>query len=164
MANWCSNSVAFEGNETALEQVKLEFIKMQLRENEENCGQLPEFISDKKRGYFFDILLEDGDCIFNYQTRWSPNTEILLQIAEYFKVDFIHNYEEIGNQIYGVAVYSNSELTEIDLEDEDFEQYYYQEESDTYYFEEENYESDAEILETLLKRKIKKLQNQILTP
>ena len=89
MANWCSNSVAFEGNEIALEHVKLEFIKMQLRENEENCGQLPEFISDKNRGYFFDILLEDGDCIFNYQTRWSPNTEILLQIAEYFKVDFI---------------------------------------------------------------------------
>ena len=89
MANWCSNSVAFEGNETAIEQVKLEFRKMQIRENKENCGQLPEFILDKKRGYFFDILLEDGDCIFNYQTRWSPNTEILLQIAEYFKVDFI---------------------------------------------------------------------------
>ena len=52
MANWCSNSVAFEGNETALEQVKLEFIKMQLRENEENCGQLPEFVSDKNRGIF----------------------------------------------------------------------------------------------------------------
>jgi hypothetical protein len=63
-----------------------------------------------------------------------------------------------------LAVYSDDELTEIDLEDEDFKQYYYQEESDTYYFEEENYESDAEILETLLKRKIKKLQNQILTP
>ena len=164
MANWCSNSVAFEGNETAIEQVKLEFRKMQILENKENCGQLPEFVSDKKRGYFFDILLEDGDCIFNYQTRWSPNTEILLQIAEHYKVDFIHNYEEIGNQIYGLAVYSDDELTEIDLEDEDFEQYYYQEESDTYYFEEENYESDAEILETLLKRKIKKLQNQILTP
>jgi hypothetical protein len=26
---------------------------MQTKENEENCGQLPEFISDKKRGYFF---------------------------------------------------------------------------------------------------------------
>ena len=57
-----------------------------------------------------------------------------------------------------MAVYSDDELTEIDLEDEDFEQYYYQEESDTYYFE-ENYESDAEILETLLKGKLK-LQNQ----
>ena len=155
MANWCSNSVAFEGNETTLEQLRLEFIKMQIRENEENCGQLPEFISDKNRGYFFDILLEDGGCIFNYQTRWSPNTEILLQIAEHYKVDFIYNYEEIGNQIYGVAVYSNKELTEICLEEEDFEQYSYNEETDTYTFEEENYESDYEILETLLKRKIK---------
>ena len=162
MANWCSNSVAFEGNETALEQVRLEFIKMQILENEENCGQLPEFILDKKRGYFFDILLEDGGCIFNYQTRWSPNTEVLTQIAERFNVDFILDYEEIGNQIYGVSVYSNNELTEICLEEEDFEQYDYQEETDTYSFEEENYESDYEILEILLKRKILKIQSQIL--
>ena len=162
MANWCSNSVAFEGNETALEQVRLEFIKMQILENEENCGQLPEFILDKKRGYFFDILLEDGGCIFNYQTRWSPNTEVLTQIAERFNVDFILDYEEIGNQIYGVSVYSNNELTEICLEEEDFEQYDYNEETDTYFFEEKNYESDFEILEILLKRKIKNVQSQIL--
>ena len=162
MANWCSNSVAFEGNEIALEQVKLEFVKMQIRENQENCGQLPEFISDKNRGYFFDILLEDGGCIFNYQTRWSPNTEVLTQIAERFNVDFILDYEEIGNQIYGVSVYSNNELTEICLEEEDFEQYSYNEETDTYTVEEENYESDYEILEILLKRKILKIQSQIL--
>ena len=162
MANWCSNSVAFEGNETALEQVRLEFIKMQILENEENCGQLPEFILDKKRGYFFDILLEDGGCIFNYQTRWSPNTEVLTQIAERFNVDFVYHYEEIGNQIYGVSVYSNNELTEICLEEEDFEQYDYNEETDTYFFEEKNYESDFEILEILLKRKIQKIQSQIL--
>ena len=162
MANWCSNSVAFEGNETALEQVRLEFIKMQILENEENCGQLPEFILDKKRGYFFDILLEDGGCIFNYQTRWSPNTEVLTQIAERFNVDFILYYEEIGNQIYGVTIYSSSELTEICLEEEDFEQYDYDEETDTYFFEEENHESDCEILEILLKRKIQKIQSQIL--
>ena len=162
MANWCSNSVAFEGNETSLEQVKLEFRKMQIRENEENCGQLPEFISDKNRGYFFDILLEDGGCIFNYQTRWSPNTEVLTQIAERFNVDFILYYEEIGNQIYGVTIYSSSELTEICLEEEDFEQYDYNEETDTYFFEEKNYESDFEILEILLKRKIQKIQSQIL--
>lgn len=162
MANWCSNSVAFEGKETSLEQVKLEFKKMQNCENKENCGQLPEFISDKNRGYFFDILLEDGGCVFNYQTRWSPNTEILLQIAEHYKVDFIYNYEEIGNQIYGVTIYSNNELTEICLEEEDFEQYDYHEETDTYFFEEQNYESDYGILEILLKRKIKNRQSQIL--
>jgi hypothetical protein len=112
--------------------VKLEFIKMQI-EKMKKTGTTSEFISDKNRGYFFDILLEDGDCIFNYQTRWSPNTEILLQIAEHFKVDFIYNYEEIGNQIYGVAVYSNNELSEIYLEEEDFEQYDYHEETDTYF-------------------------------
>ncbi len=162
MANWCSNSVAFEGDETTLEQVRLEFVKMQICENKENCGQLPDFISDKNRGYFFDILLEDGDCIFNYQTRWSPNTEILLQIAEYFKVDFIYNYEEIGNQIYGIIFYLNNEVNEICLEEEDFEQYEYHEETDSYFFEDENYESDYEILEILLKRKIQKIQSQIL--
>jgi hypothetical protein len=159
MANWCSNSVAFEGNNTALEQVRLEFIKMQLRENKESGGQLPEFISDKKKGYFFDVSLENGGCNFNYQTRWSPNTEILLLIAEYYKVDFIYYYEEIGNQIYGVTVYSNNELKEICLEEEDFEQYDYHEETDTYTFEEENYESDYEILEILLKRKIENYEN-----
>ena len=162
MANWCSNSVAFEGDETTLEQVRLEFVKMQICENKENCGQLPKFISDKNRGYFFDILLEDGDCIFNYQTRWSPNTEILLQIAEYFKVDFIYNYEEIGNQIYGIIFYLNNEVNEICLEEEDFEQYEYHEETDSYFFEDGNYESDYEILEILLKRKIQKIQSQIL--
>ena len=159
MANWCSNSVAFEGNNTALEQVRLEFIKMQLRENKESGGQLPEFISDKKKGYFFDVSLENVSYNFNYQTRWSPNTEILLLIAEYYKVDFIYYYEEIGNQIYGVTVYSNNELKEICLEEEDFEQYDYHEETDTYTFEEENYESDYEILEILLKRKIENYEN-----
>ena len=68
----------------------------------------------------------------------------------------------MGNQIYGVAVYSNNELTEIYLEEEDFEQYHYHEETDIYSFEEENYESDCEILEILLKRKIQKIQSQIL--
>ena len=159
MANWCSNSVAFEGNEIALEQVKLEFRKMIIRENQENCGQLPDFILNKSRGYFFDILLEDGGCIFNYQTRWSPNTEILLKIAERYKVDFIYNYEEMGNQIYGVSVYSNNELMEICLEEEDFEQYDYHEETDSYFFEEEKYKSDYEILEILLKRKIENYEN-----
>ena len=116
-------------------------------------------ISDKKKGYFFDVSLENVSYNFNYQTRWSPNTEILLLIAEYYKVDFIYHYEEIGNQIYGVTVYSNNELKEICLEEEDFEQYDYHEETDTYTFEEEKYKSDYEILEILLKRKIENYEN-----
>lgn len=154
MANWCSNSVAFEGNETALEQIKSEFRKMINRENEEHCGQLPDFISDKERGYFFNIVWEDGDCIFSYDTKWSPNKDILIKIAERYNVDFIHDYEEMGNLIYGRSIYENGTVIEIDLEDEDFEKYHYDEEADTYHFEGENYDSDYEILEILLERKI----------
>gem|GEM_PF-4106367 len=28
------------------------------KEQKENCGQLPEFISEENRGYFFDIVWE----------------------------------------------------------------------------------------------------------
>ena len=155
MANWCSNTVAFEGNETALEQIKLEFRKMMTKEEKENCGQLPEFISENNRGYFFDIVWEEIDSIFNYQTKWSPNTETLMQIAKRFKVDFIHDFEEMGNLIYGRTIFSDNELTDIYLEDEDFEKYQYDEETEIYHFEEKTYDNDYEILEILLERKIK---------
>ena len=155
MANWCSNTVAFEGNETALEQIKLEFRKMMTKEEKENCGQLPEFISENNRGYFFDIVWEEIDSIFNYQTKWSPNTETLMQIAKRFKVDFIHDFEEMGNLIYGRTIFSDNELTAIYLEDEDFEKYQYDEETEIYHFEEKTYDNDYEILEILLERKIK---------
>lgn len=154
MANWCSNTVAFEGNETALEQIKLEFRKMITKEEKENCGQLPEFISENNRGYFFDIVWEEVDCIFNYQTKWSPNTETLMQIAKRFKVDFIHDFEEMGNLIYGRTIFSDNELTDIYLEVEDFEKYQYDEETEIYHFEEKTYDNDYEILEILLERKI----------
>lgn len=155
MANWCSNTVAFEGNETALEQIKLEFRKMITKEEKENCGQLPEFISENNRGYFFDIVWEEVDCIFNYQTKWSPNTETLMQIAKRFKVDFIHDFEEMGNLIYGRTIFSDNELTDIYLEDDDFEKYQYDEETEIYLFEGKTYDNDYEILEILLERKIK---------
>jgi hypothetical protein len=40
MANWC-NSVVFEGDETTLEQVRLEFVKMQICENKEKLDNFP---------------------------------------------------------------------------------------------------------------------------
>ncbi len=50
----------------------------------------------------------------------------------------------------------NGELTtDIYLEDEDFEKYQYDEEAETYHFEGETYDSDYEILETLLHRKVR---------
>lgn len=149
MANWCRNTLAFEGNETALEQIKSKFRRMINLERSEQCGQLPDFLNPKVGGYFFDIIWDEGDCIFNYQTKWSPHTDILIQIAKRHNVDFIHDYEEMGN------------LTEIGLDNDEFEQYHYDEETETYHFQGKIFDNDCEILEILLEEKINHMQPQI---
>lgn len=155
MANWCSNTVVFEGEPEAIEQIQQLFKSMAKKQQEENCGQLPDFVSDSNGGWFFDIYQDDDVIgIFQYETKWSPNIEVVKAIAEYYQVDFVQDYEEMGNLVYGRATFSEKLLTDIYLEDEDFEQYDFDEETDTYSFEGENYESDSEILETLLERKI----------
>ena len=155
MANWCSNTVVFEGEPEAIEQIQQLFKTMTEKQQQENCGQLPEFLDDTNGGWFFDIYQNDDVIgIFQYETKWSPNIEIVQRIAERYGVKFTQEYEEMGNQIYGKATYSNSILDDVCLSDEDLEQYHYDEETDRYYFENEEYESDCEILEMLLSRKL----------
>ena len=156
MANWCSNTVVFEGNPETIEQIKWLFQSMATKEQQEQKGQLPDFVNQYNGGYFFDLYFDNEEtAVFQYQTRWSPNIEIIQEIAEYYKVDFAQDYEEMGNLIYGQAIHHNEILQDIYLEDEDFEQYEYDEENDCYHFEDKEFDSDSEILEILLERKIK---------
>lgn len=156
MANWCSNTIVFEGKEEAIKQIEKLFQTMRSKEEQTKQGQLPDFVTDEKGGYFFNIYANEGDTgIFQYETKWSPNTEIVQKIAVYYQVNFIQDYEEISNLVYGRASFINNLLTDIYLEDEDFKQYQFDEKTDTYSFEGEIYYSDCEILETLLERKIR---------
>ena len=155
MANWCSNTVVFEGEPEAIEQIQQLFKTMTEKQQQENCGQLPEFLDDTNGGWFFDIYQNDDVIgIFQYETKWSPNIEIVQRIAERYGVKFTQEYAEVGNQIYGKATYLEGILDDVCLSDEDLEQYHYDEETDRYYFENEEYESDCEILEMLLSRKL----------
>ncbi|RRJ92757.1 hypothetical protein EG240_01695 [Paenimyroides tangerinum] len=155
MANWCSNTVVFEGEPEAIEQIQRLFKSMAEKQQKENCGQLPEFIQDSNGGYFFDIYQDDDVTgIFQYETKWSPNIEVVQAIAEHYNVNFTQDYEELSNGVCGRAMFSDKLLTDIYLDEEEFEQYEFDEETDTYHFEGEEYESDYEILETLLERKI----------
>ena len=159
MANWCNNIIDFEGKPEAIEQIQQLFETMAKKEKEEEMGQLPDFVT-QYNGYFFEIYWNDDDIgFFQYQTKWSPNLEIVQEIAEYYKVNFVLDYEEMGNLVYGRAIFSDKLLTDIYLEDEDFDNYQFDEETDTYHFEGEIYESDCEILETLLERKIANQQH-----
>ena len=156
MANWCGNTVAFEGTPEAIDQIKWLFQAMATKEQQEQKGQLPDWVNQHNGGYFFDLYSDkDNTEVFQYQTKWSPNIEIVQEIAKHYKVDFVQDYEEMGNLVYGQATYNNGTLQDIYLEDDDFEQYEYNEETDKYHFEGKIHESDCDILETLLERKIK---------
>ena len=162
MANWCSNTVVFEGSLEAIEQIKWLFQAMATKEQQEQKGQLPNWVNQHNGGYFFDLYLDnDNTEVFQYQTKWSPNIEIVQKIAEHYKLDFVQDYEEMGNLIYGQTIYRNGILQDIYLEDEDFEQYEYDEDTDNYHFEGEIYNNDIKILEILLERKIRNHLNPI---
>lgn len=155
MANWCSNFIVFKGKPEAITAIQKVFQTMKTKEDESGQGQLPDFICKDNAGYFFNIYWNEGDeGIYQYETKWSPNIEIFQKIAEYYHMNFVQDYEEIGNHVYGRATFVDELLTNIYLDDRDFEQYQFDEESDTYSFEGEIHHSDCEILETLLKRKI----------
>ncbi|WP_024568768.1 DUF1281 family ferredoxin-like fold protein [Elizabethkingia anophelis] len=160
MPNWCNNTVVFEGKPEAIEQVTQLFKSMAERERKENCGQLPDFIDDSNGGYFFEVY-ESDTGIFNYQTKWSPNAEAVKQIAEHYNIDFQLNYEELGCLVYGRTMFSDKLLIDIYLEDEDFDSYELDKETDTYHFEGKEYDSEWEILDTLLERKIENQLNTI---
>lgn len=155
MANWCSNTVVFEGTPETILAIQKLFQSMKEKEEKTEEGQLPELMEETNGGHFFNIYWNEGDeGVFQYETKWSPNTEVLRNIAEKYKVIFIQDYEEMGNGIYGRASYQNEILDDVCLSDEELETYYFDEETDTYHFEGETYESDCEILETLLERKL----------
>ncbi len=149
MANWCYNVVTFD-NPNVLEQLKCLFELMAAKEQEMEEGQLPDFIQNGE-GYMFSIRWEDDNAY--YETKWSPNIEVMKQIADYFKTGFNYYYEELSNLVYGVARYENGTLTDIFLESSDFDLFEENEDDDTLTFEGEKYESEYDILELLLERK-----------
>src|SRR5690606_21543339 len=155
MANWCSNTVVFEGRPEAITAIQEVFQIMKNKEETSEQGQLPDFIIEDNGGCFFNIYWnEDDEGVFQYETKWSPNIEVIRLIADRYGVEFTQEYEEMGNGIYGKATYSEGILHDTALTDEDLEQFHYNEETDHYHFEGEEYESDSEILEMLLNRKL----------
>lgn len=153
MPNWCSNTVQFIGTSSKLKKLQRLFNGLAKKEAKENCGQFPDFIK-ADRGYFFSTRWEEG--VLYYETRWSPNTDVLISIADHFKVGFQHDFEESGNLVYGQAIYEKKQVSLYELESGDFDLFEFDEEKENWVFEGERYESDYEIKEILLERKTEK--------
>ncbi len=151
MANWCYNFVQFEGSEEAIKSVIQLFQQMRKKETAEREGQLPPFI-EIEDGWMHEIYCNDDNV--SYETKWAPNIEIMQKIADHFQLSFTLSYTESAMLIYGECTYRGGVLTDVFLDTEDFDQYDTNpDDEDTWIFEGEVYNSDTEILDTLLDRK-----------
>ncbi len=152
MANWCNNYLTFSGAESDLKKVTELFKKMNDLEQETGEGQAPDFIKEVTDGYFFSIYQNSDDLgVFQYETKWSPNTAEVVKIAEHFNLSFILEYEEFGNDVFGKSKYNaqTKKLIENDLTNADFAEIEFDFDNDIYKFRGEEDETDRNFLETL---------------
>ncbi|MES2006287.1 MAG: hypothetical protein V4450_17345 [Bacteroidota bacterium] len=151
MPNWCNNIVVFTCSKVKERKLKKLFTDLAKKEKKEDKGQLPEFFNSED-GFLFSIRWEDG--VLYYDTRWSPNIDVMVAIAEHFVVDFTYEYSELMMQVYGEFTFIKGVLKDYSLDTEDFDQFDVNpDDEDTYIFEDKVYESDFEILDILLARK-----------
>jgi hypothetical protein len=150
MANWCFNRVEFHADEAQLAQLKQFFSALAEKEFETKQAQLPDFLNEQN-GYLFDIEFEQG--MLFYQTKWVPNTDVIVEIGKHFNVNFKYNYEEYGNQLFGEAIYENGELSLIELDSLDLDSLEFDQATETYLFELSHFEMIDHIVEMLIDRK-----------
>lgn len=156
MEDICSNSVQFSGEPQALKEILWLFQAMSALEKETRLGQIPPFVMDNE-GYLFEIDFYDSNIY--YETKSKPNIEILIEIADRFQAQFVLEYHDLGQALFGEAKYEDGSLTDVRLGIEDFEQFNYDLEEQAYTFEGLYYDSDAEILEIMLEMKKDQLNN-----
>ena len=150
MANWCSNFVGVSGDKENVANFMAEIISLKKESEEKQEGVRP----CEDGIYMFDIYIID-ESWFSFETKWSPALDSLKFLGQKHSVNLSCEYSELGCLIYGKWEYdfeSDSE-SETYLESEDFDLFSYNDETSTYTFEGEEYETEEDILETLLGRK-----------
>jgi hypothetical protein len=110
MANYCSNSVLFLGDPNTVAEIRQMFAQIESQQQRINKYHLPDFVTGDK-GHMLDICFNE-DWI-NYESRWQPNLDLLVQVADHYGVDFISRFDEMSNGIYGEAIYQDNDLKTI---------------------------------------------------
>lgn len=155
MPNWCSNYLTVQGTENKINQVYEVFKAMQEQEEKTKEGQVPENMQSID-GYFFEIYLnEQQKQIIQFETRWCPNIDTLSSMAEKLEFDFVLEYDEMGNLLFGKYEFKEKELVHYYVTQEQSDEISYDEETDRYSFRGEEDETERNFLETLLEESIK---------
>ena len=145
MANWCSNFI-----QTDNKGVIAVFKYLAKKEKIDGHGQTLDYFDDDR--YLFSIVVEDG--YITCETKWTPPINTILNLSERFDCKVELEYDEPGSLIFGKYIADKGEETAYFLTDEDFDLFEYDEEKNAYIFEEQEWESDSDIKELLLERKM----------
>ncbi|QEM07872.1 hypothetical protein DIU31_031835 [Mucilaginibacter rubeus] len=110
MANYCANTVEFTGQLPGLLRLRAMFAAA-----EYGKAFRPDVLPEEPdSSYFLGASLE-GNKLF-YETRWVPNLEGVLRLAEHLGLDYVHWYEEPANMVYGEAWYKDGEFEHVWLD------------------------------------------------
>lgn len=110
MANMSNNTVVFGGNPAATERAKTLFKEIQAKQEETEKWHLPLFVTAPFSN-MQEILVNEG--AIKYQTRWHPNFNDLIKIADHFELDFTMTCGHISDCIFGEASYNNKIFNDI---------------------------------------------------
>lgn len=150
MANWCTNFIHTDNQE-----VIDVFKELEKKEQEEKCGQTLDYFKDDR--FLFNIYVDEGHI--TCETKWAPPIDTVINLAKKYNCIIEIDYDESGNLIYGKLVADGQGSTDTFLLDEDWDKFEYDEEKDLYIFEGKEWESDDEIKEILLERKLNGTNN-----
>ena len=154
MPNWCSNSVVFLADEEKSQQIRGLFTEIQAKQTAGEEFHLPDFATGED-GFMLDITLDNRSILF--ETRWVPNLELLMEIADHYEAGFVSKFLEMANGIYGEARYQDRTLTMVSLDIEDFKAIRYDKQKQGYPCGEDVFEYEGDLLDYILEQK--KLNN-----
>ncbi len=113
----------------------------------------------KKYKYFnighdlFDIYCEGGNFV-SFETRWTPPLDLPLALSKKFNCEVEMEFSEPTNFIHGIVTTFEGNSVTLQLDEKDFDRYYYDESKDLYFFNDNYYESDVAVLELILQEKL----------
>lgn len=150
MANWCNNYLVLSGTEAAIQNTLKVFSEIEEEQNQTGKYFLPEFVTAESSQMAGIVISENT---INYQTRWVPSLEALVQIARHTGVDFVSQYNELQMGIIGEATYQNGAFSNVRLDGNDLQQYHYDMGTATYLYDGQNHEDEWSVLMDLLENK-----------
>jgi hypothetical protein len=116
MANWCYNHVAFTGSAEALDGIRALFTEILTKQEQDHEWFLPPYVT-AENSHMLDIDI--GEKGIEYSTRWTPNLEAVIQIAEHFNAGFTHRYDEPMNFVIGEATFRHGMYEHVSLDPAD---------------------------------------------